>query len=126
MTTPFFRARVRRSSVVELIVIVTIVTIVTINTRLRRRRDWRDWEMFNGFRWDVLELLTCPHTLLPSARLTIIVITLSKGIRRIAHRSSSVYSHDDENVIAPRVTRHRNNHSACVPASCKAERPRRI
>ena len=51
VTTPFFRARVRRSSVVELIV---IVTIVTANSWLRRRRDWRDWEVFNGLRGNVL------------------------------------------------------------------------
>ena len=99
MTTPFFRARVRRSSVVELIV---IVTIAIINSRLRRRRDWRDWEMLNCFRGDVLELLACPHTLLPSARLAI-VTTISKGICRIAHRLCSVYPRDNENVLAPIV-----------------------
>ena len=80
--------------------LIVIVAIVIINSRLRRRRDWRDWEMLNGFRGGVLELLTCPYTLLPSTRLTI-VITRSKGIRRIAHRSCSVYSRDNENAIAP-------------------------
>ena len=75
------------------------VIIAIINSRLSRRRDWRDWEMLNCFRGDVLELLTCPHTLLPSARLTI-VTTLSKGTCRIANRLCSVYPRDNENVIA--------------------------
>ena len=53
VATPFFRARVRRSSVVELI---AIVTTVIINRRLRRRRDWRDWRdrqlgHWRGHRW---------------------------------------------------------------------------
>ena len=73
VTTSLFWAQVRRSSVMELI---AIVTIIIINSKLRRRRDWRDWEMLNRFRGGVLELLTCPHTLLLSARLTI-VTTLS-------------------------------------------------
>ena len=46
--------------------------------------------------------LTCPYTPLPSARLAI-VITLSKGVSRIAHRSCCMYSRDDENAIAPIV-----------------------
>ena len=100
MTTPFFRARVRRSSVVELIV---IVTIVIINRRLRRRRDWRDWDMANSFRGNMLKLLACPHTLFLDAWLAV-VSTPSNGICRIAHRSSSVHSHDDENTTAPIVT----------------------